>query len=63
MTPEIKKEFFVTHVGRVSVNNYGAVEFETPTDRTFWHIDTLYQIAREVRAAVAEMRKEGVYRR
>lgn len=69
--PEVKKQFFVTHVGHITVSNYGVVEFETGgapavgimPRRVIWHIDTLREINREVRQAVAEMRKEGVYAR
>lgn len=68
---EIRKEFFVSHIGRVSVNNYGAVEFETggapavgiEPQRVIWSVHTLQELNREARVAVSEMKKEGVYQR
>lgn len=61
--PEVIKTFFVTHIGTVKVNNYGAVEFEAKMNKVILHIDTLYEITRETRRVVAEMRKDGVYAR
>jgi hypothetical protein len=69
LEPEVKKKFFITHIGWVTVNNYGTVEFELPgflggePRKVIWAADTLHSVNREVRASIAEMRKEKVYAR
>jgi hypothetical protein len=61
---EIKKEFFITHIGKVTVNNYGAVEFETQIPpKVLMSANTLNEINREVKYYIKEMRMEGTYRR
>jgi hypothetical protein len=69
-TAEVKKRFFITHVGWVTVNNYGAVEWDTVGNPIYGYVpktilaaDTLFSLTREVRASIAEMRKEAVYAR
>jgi hypothetical protein len=53
-----EKTFFITHIGRVTVNNYGAVAFEpNAINKVIVHVDTIYEIARELRAAMAEFRR------
>ncbi len=60
MTAETRT-FFVVHIGAVTVNDHGTVEW---TDHgsayrddahIIMHADTLYEIAREVRAALREV--------
>ncbi len=68
------REAFVTHIGKVTVNNFGAVSFEanvgTPIGlvvrepaKVIISVDTLREISSVVRSAIADMKKDGVYER
>jgi hypothetical protein len=61
---EIVSSFFVTHIGTVTVNNYGAVIFapNAPT-KVIIDVQTLHDITRGVNDAVKAFKRNGQWRR
>lgn len=69
---ERTRQFFVTHIGTVTVNNFGAVSFDAniPERRFDPHIPakvvaadyTIAEINKGVREAVRAFKAEGVWR-
>lgn len=69
---ELTKQFFVVHIGMVTVNNFGAVSFDAniPERRFDPHIPakvvaadyTIAEINKGVREAIREFKTEGTWR-
>lgn len=59
--PTYVRTFSVQGLGEVTVNNYGAIEWDTKEGRrAVLHIDDLPAITSGARAAIALMRQEAV---
>jgi hypothetical protein len=56
----MEREIFITHIGKVTINDHKTVIFEANSfSKVIVHADTIYEIAREVRAALKDMKNES----
>ncbi len=61
---EVKKEFFITHIGQVTVNNWGTIQFENKFEKlTIMSDQTLTDLCRGVKYYIKEMKEERVWRK
>lgn len=60
---EIVRTIFVTHIGQVTVNNYGAVIFEPKTpERVIISHETLRDLHRKVTEVITDFRRNKQWR-